>query len=102
MYTRPDPKAPPRPKKAPHPLQRSRMRRKAPRRLSSPASDPAYLAFVRTLQCRFALTEFGRFCCFVVEAHHAGPFHGMSKDERFGWSLVAIAQTQRRRAEEMP
>ena len=94
-----------------------------PRRLSRPGSDPAYLAWVRTLPCYVASTwqEVGR-CFPPVHAHHAihrsqggkddvavplcqahhdlwhrhnGPFRGLSRLERFAWAQQAITATQR-------
>lgn len=49
------------------PLKRTRMRRKAPRRLSSPSADPGYLEAVRALPCRMS----SLLCEGRVHAHHA-------------------------------
>ena len=107
------------------------MRAKPPRRLKTPRSNPAYLAFVRTLGCCAILQHFRvRFCDGPIHAHHAGrrpgvgmkapddtaiplcsahhrawhdgagPFLGMSKLERFAWSLVRIGEVRALYAEE--
>ena len=111
------PKPAPRPKRPRKALKRSWMRKKPPRRLSRAGSDPAYLAFVRTLPCAISSDQcFGR-----IHAHHAihrsqggkdsdaiplcmhhhaqwhlvaGPFKELTKMERFAWSYLTIAKVQ--------
>lgn len=112
--------------KARKPLRRSYMKKRRPRRLSRPGSDPAYLEWVRSLACCVywigGLNWNG--CDQRVHAHHAGRrpgvsmkaddktaiplcdrhhrqwhdangvFAGLSKLERFAWSVRAIAATQ--------
>jgi hypothetical protein len=116
---------PTRAEKTRQPLRRKRwMRRQLPRRLSRASSDPAYLAWVRTLPClgdKIAQA----LCRQPIHAHHAGRrpgiamkaddstaiplcelhhadwhnaggiFRGLSKFERFAWAIQAIAETQR-------
>lgn len=56
------------------PLARTRMRKKAPRRVLRQLGAPAYLARVRTLPCRAV----GLSRCFgPIAAHHAGPKPGV-------------------------
>jgi hypothetical protein len=113
-------KRPPRPRKA---LRRSWIKRKRPRRLSKAGADLAYLAKVRELPCSAILEHFRQFFCDGrIHAHHAihrsqggddhdaiplcqkhhmdwhectGPFRGLSKLERFAWSVNAISQTRK-------
>jgi hypothetical protein len=93
------------------------MKKRKPRRLSRAGSDPGYLAFVRTLRCYVATDV----CRGRVHAHHAvhlsqggvdldaiplcqrhhsdwhearGMFGGLSKLQRFAFSMRAIADTQ--------
>jgi hypothetical protein len=99
------------------------IKRRAPKRLSRAGSDPAYLAWVRTLPC---IANDGTYkfmyCDQVIHAHHAihrsqggkddvavplclfhhaewhahrGIFSGLSKLQRFAWAQQAIASTQR-------
>ena len=105
------------------PLKRRKpLLRRAPKRLSRAGSDPAYLAWVRTLPCLMASTGRCDGNLPRVHAHHAiyrsqggkddvavplcaschhhwhnhtGPFRGLSKFERWGWATGAIAYTQR-------
>ena len=94
------------------------IKRKPPKRLSRAGSDPTYLAWVRTLECRLWSGE----CAGNVHAHHAihrsqggkdrdavalclvhhdfwhrhaGPFRGLSKLQRFAWAQQAISATQK-------
>jgi len=49
-----------------------------PRRLSRPGSDPAYLAFVRTLRCCVRGMPSAGACAGAMEANHAGRRPGTS------------------------
>ena len=99
------------------------IRKRAPRRLSRAGSDPAYLDFVRSLPCFFNGATIST-CEGRVHAHHAGrrpgvglkaddktaiplcekhhrawhdarpPFAGLTKFERFAWSMRVIGHTQ--------
>jgi hypothetical protein len=115
------PKPEPKPKKAPHSLQRSGwLRRKAPRRLRKQSpEDRRYLSWVRTLPCLLGPEG----CLGRTHAHHAihlsqggtdrdvvplcvthhGNWHGLhgafrtfTKLDREQWSANAIAQTRAR------
>lgn len=117
MYTVADPKKPPRPKKPYLGLKRSYMVKRAPKRLSRPGTDLAYLAKVRTLPCFVASSA----CWGRIHAHHAihrsqggkddvavplcfhhhacwhgaiGVFTGLSRMQRFAWAMKAIAVTR--------
>ena len=109
--------------KARKPLRRTRMKRRPPRRLRKPGSDPAYLDFVRSLPCAVK-----GICTGSIHAHHAGRrpgvsmkapddtaiplcaahhdawhsatgvFFGLTKMQRFAWAVQAIADTQGRYA----
>lgn len=107
--------------KARKPLSRKTwIRKRRPRRLSRPGSDPAYLDFVRSLPCYLCST------CDGIHAHHAihrsqggtdkdaiplcmrhhqqwhdhnGAFAGLNRFYRFAWSRRAIADTQGRYSE---
>ncbi len=108
-------KRPPRPRKA---LRRSWIKRKRPRRLSKAGADLAYLGRVHALPCFLA----NGFCQGPLHAHHAihrsqggddrdaiplcskhhrdwhectGPFRGLSRLERFAWSVDAISRTRK-------
>jgi len=104
-------------------MKRSWMKRKRPRRLSRAGSDPAYLEWVRGQACVLSL-DIRAFHAGRIHAHHAGRkpgvamkavddtaiplcehhhrcwhdatglFRGLTKMERFAWSIQAIAATQ--------
>lgn len=110
----------PRPRKE---LRRSWIKRRKPRRLTRAGSDPAYLAWVKTQPC-LAQKYATALCRRPIHAHHAGRrpgvamkaddstaiplcelhhadwhnaggvFRGLTKLQRFAWSMRAIAETQ--------
>jgi len=115
------PKPPKREAKPRRPMKRSWIKRKRPRRLSRNLGDPAYMAFVRTLPCAVK-AGCSADCEGPIHAHHAvtrarggkddtciplcnrhhmqwhdanGVFAGMTRFERFAWSVAAIEATQR-------
>ena len=73
---KPCPKPSARWKKPRKPLVRTRMKRKPPRRLKKAGSDPAYLAWVRTLPCAVPFPGLG--CKGRMHAHHAGRKPGVA------------------------
>ena len=106
------------------PLRRSRMKRKAPRRVTrpGPGGDPGYLAKVRTMECvapRRAINAEDTACWGPMQAHHAGRkdrdttavplclrhhdhWHGAygvfrywNRDARRIWAEVTIESTRR-------
>jgi hypothetical protein len=83
---RPCPKPEPREPKPRKGLKRSWMRKRKPRRLSRPGSDPAYLAWVRTQPCvldtnhHSVIHPWDGFCACEgrTHAHHAGRKPGVA------------------------
>jgi hypothetical protein len=114
--------------KARKPMRRTRIKRRPPRRLKRAGADPAYLDFVRSLPCFFNGATIS-VCEGRVHAHHAGrrpgismkaaddtaiplcekhhrafhdhrpPFAGLTKFEKFAWSMRVVADTQGRYSE---
>jgi len=106
------------------PLRRTRIKRKAPRRVTrpGPGSDPAYLDAVRKLPCR-VFRSWATYAPMVCEgemhAHHAGPkkndstavplcwkhhgqwhdangvFKDWRKEERRAWAEASIEDTRK-------
>ena len=106
------------------PLKRTRIKRKPPRRLDGPGSDPGRLEFARNQECVGVAAFPGHFCVGPIDPSHlrnhtgmgrkepdsatttkcralhelwethAGPFAGWSNEKRIAWMLLRIAETE--------
>lgn len=75
------------------PLKRTRMRRKAPRRLRGPKSQPAYLEAVRALPCA-APGSLGAILAWgLLDTGHAGRIHAHHAGRRPGVGMKADDST---------